>query len=147
MNPVSVENGDLLPEWVVEEVDPEKMKTMAAILRDPNPIHWDVDVVRSLGIGDRPVNQGPNNMAYVVNCLAAFAGGFDRVRSVHVRFNAHVFAGDRIVAGGRVTSVEYRDGGSEIECELWLRRGDDVVLAGSGSVFRPEPRARGEQAC
>ena len=72
--------GDPLPELVIDPVDPEKMKTMAALLRDPNPIHWDVDVVRQLGMGDRPVNQGPNNMAYLVNLLAAFAGGYERVR-------------------------------------------------------------------
>ncbi len=131
--------GDPLPDLVVERVDAEKMKTMALLLRDPNPIHWDVDTVRSLGMGDRPVNQGPNNMAYLVNMLATYAGGFDRVRGLRVRFLANVFADDRLVAGGRVTEVdEVAPGGScTVSCEIWLRRDgrdDDVVMAGTASV-------------
>ena len=62
--------GDALSERVIESVDAEKMKTMALLLRDPNPIHWDVGSVRELGMGDRPVNQGPNNMAYLGGMLA-----------------------------------------------------------------------------
>ena len=69
--------GDALPELVIDPVDPARMKTMAALLRDPNPIHWDLDAVRELGMGDRAVNQGPNNMAYLVNLLASYAGGLE----------------------------------------------------------------------
>lgn len=131
--------GDALTDLVVESVDAEKMKTMASILRDPNPIHWDVQAVRAFGMGDRPVNQGPNNMAYLVNMLAAFAGGFDRVRQLRVRFLANVFAGDRLVAGGRVTAVDAGSTDDErvVGCEVWLRRdGDeaDTVMAGTGVV-------------
>ena len=42
--------GTELPELVVA-VDTEKMKTMAVILRDSNPIHWDVDAVQGAGHG------------------------------------------------------------------------------------------------
>ena len=127
--------GDALPELVVDRVDAEKMKTMALLLRDPNPIHWDVETVRSLGMGDRPVNQGPNNMAYLVDMLARYAGGNDRVRGLRVRFLANVFAGDRLVAGGRVTGVD--DSMGELTCEVWLRRDgreDDLVMAGEARV-------------
>ena len=50
---------------VLARIDPAPMKTVAALLNDSNPIHWDVESVKSLGMGDRVVNQGPNNMAYV----------------------------------------------------------------------------------
>ena len=33
--------GDSIPEWVMPEVSAARMRTMAAILRDPNPVHWD----------------------------------------------------------------------------------------------------------
>src|SRR5262245_62328159 len=108
---------DPLPELVIESVDPERMKTMAALLRDPNPIHWDVESVRALGIGDRPVNQGPNNMAYLVNLLAAFAGGFEYVTALRVRFLGNVFAGDRLVAGGEITELD--DDGQTVHCAVW----------------------------
>jgi acyl dehydratase len=136
------EIGDALPPLAIESVDAEKMKTMASILRDPNPIHWDVGAVRDLGLGDRPVNQGPNNMAYLVNLLAGYAGGFDRVRRLQVRFLANVFAGDRLVAGGRVTGVDLGPGAGEVtvECDVWLRRDDDendTVMAGTAAVTVP----------
>ena len=138
--------GAALPELVVEHVDAEKMKTMALLLRDPNPIHWDVESVRSLGMGDRPVNQGPNNMAYLVDLLTRFAGGADRVRALQVRFVANAFAGDRLVAGGRVASVNQADDGEcLVECDVWLRRNgaeDDVVMAGTATVAMPAPPDR-----
>jgi acyl dehydratase len=129
--------GDALPEWTVDPVDAEKMKTMAALLADPNPIHWDVEAVRALGMGDRPVNQGPSNMAYVANMLAAWSGGHQHLRTLRVRFLANVFGGDRVVAGGRVIAVEPADGGTLATCEVWLRRGDDTVMAGEARVLLP----------
>jgi len=86
--------GAELEPFVVESVDAEKMKIMAAILQDPNPIHFDVDAVRKLGLGDRPVNQGPINMAYLMNVATAWAGGPEALRRFQVRFAGNVFAGD-----------------------------------------------------
>ena len=135
---MTVTAGDTLPELTIEHVDPEKMKTMAALLQDSNPIHWDVASVRRLGLGDRVVNQGPNNMAYVVNMLAAFAGGPENVLRLRVRFLDNVFAGDRLVAGGTVTEVTEET----IECDVWLAKdGDQPVLSGS-AVVRAKPQSR-----
>ena len=50
------------------------MKTMAAILRDPYPIHWDRQATAALGLGGRTVNQGPLNLGYIANMLMAWAG-------------------------------------------------------------------------
>ena len=44
--------GDPLPPLVVDAVGAEKMKILAAILRDPNMIHIDRDLIRSRGLGD-----------------------------------------------------------------------------------------------
>lgn len=141
--------GETLPELLIEAVDAEKMKTMAVLLRDPNPIHWDADTVRALGMGDRPVNQGPNNMAYLVNMLAGFAGGFELVRGLRVRFLANVFAGDRLVAGGVVTAVRSEAGHRVVDCDVWLRRDgdpDDTVMAGSATVVAAPLPANGVQS-
>ncbi|MCY3633599.1 MAG: MaoC/PaaZ C-terminal domain-containing protein [bacterium] len=124
--------GDELPRLVIESVDAEKMKTMAALLADSNPIHWDVDTVRELGMGDQPVNQGPNNLGYVMNMLGDWAGGAERIRQIRVRFLDNVFAGDRLEAGGTVTAVG--DDGS-IDCDVWLARdGTHPVLAGTATL-------------
>ena len=81
-----VSAGTALPVFEVEEVRPAAMKTMAVLLRDPNPIHFNPDVVAALGMGDRVINQGPTNMAYVVNMLVAWAGDPARIRALKVRF-------------------------------------------------------------
>lgn len=133
-----VEVGDELPERVIESVSAEKMKTMAALLGDPNTIHWDVDDVRRLGLGDRPVNQGPNNMGYVIDMLADWAGGPANFRRLKVRFLGNVFAEDRLVAGGKVTGVRPGSGGRLVDCDVWLaRNGTEAVLAGTATVLVP----------
>lgn len=65
--------GQAIPEWVMPEVSAERMRTMAAILRDPNPLHWDRDAVAALplGLGRRTINQGPLGLSYMVNMLHA----------------------------------------------------------------------------
>lgn len=83
-------------------VSPEKMKTMAAILQDPNPIHWDVEVVRALGMGDRPVNQGPINMSFLVNTITDWSGDPGALRAVTIRYQANVFGGDTVRCEGEV---------------------------------------------
>ena len=126
--------GELTP-VVIEEVPVEAMKTVAALLHDPNPIHFDVETVRALGMGDRPVNQGPNNMGYLVAMLAQAAGGREGVRRLRVRFLGNVFAGDRLVARGRVLSVEEQDGERLAEVEVWLERGEDErLLEGTATI-------------
>ncbi|MFD2396303.1 MaoC family dehydratase [Prauserella oleivorans] len=112
--------GTRLPQWTVPEVSAEKMKTTAALLRDPTPIHWDTDAVRAIGLGDRPINQGPLNMAYVMNMLAAFSGGHDRLRRLRVRFRGNVRAGDRVSASGVVTALREQDGELLCDCDVEL---------------------------
>lgn len=134
-----VQVGDELPRRIIESVSAEKMKTMAALLGDPNTIHWDVDDVRRLGLGDRPVNQGPNNMGYVIDMLADWAGGPANFRRLNVRFLGNVFAEDRLVAGGKVTGVRPDSGGQLVDCEVWLaRNGTETVLAGTATVLLPD---------
>lgn len=135
---MQAEPGTEVPPFVVDEVPVEPMKTVAALLRDSNPIHWDVDTVRALGMGDSPVNQGPNNMAYVANMLIAWAGG-DRgcVRAMRVRFLGNVFGGDRVAARGVVTGVREENGERLADVDVWLERGEDRVLDGSAVVRLP----------
>lgn len=141
---MDVQEGQQLPTWVVEAVPEEKMKTMALILRDPNPIHWDVEAVRHLGLGDRVVNQGPSNVAYVMNMLIEWVGDPASLRRLRVRFLGNVFGGDRLVAGGSVRTVRSDSNGLHVaDCEVWLERdGDTRVLDGTASVVLPNGRGK-----
>lgn len=128
--------GDDIPEWRAE-VGPEPMKTVAALLRDPNPIHWDVTAVTAAGLGDKPINQGPVNLAYLMNMLIAWLGDPACVRTVRVRFRANVYAGDTVRALGAVTALD-PDDDRLAECEIRLERDGDVVVAGTAVVRIPE---------
>lgn len=136
---MEIQVGTLIPVFRIDDVDAEKMKTMAALLRDPNPIHFDVDAVRALGMGERVVNQGPNNVGYVVNMLLAWLGDPAAIVTVQVRFRGNVFAGDRLEAGGEVTDIEDTDTARRATCDVWLDRDDGTrVVSGSAVVELPD---------
>jgi acyl dehydratase len=124
-----VELGEELPPLVIERVDADRMKLMAAILRDPNPIHFDPDRVRELGMGEKTVNQGPSNMSYLLNMVTRWSGGVPTLRSVAVRFLGNVFADDRVECRGRVVAIDAEAGQATLEVEASV--GDRQVLAGT----------------
>jgi len=131
--------GFEFPHYDVGVVDAEKMKTMAVLLQDPNPIHWDLSAVERLGLGSKLINQGPNNMAYVVNALVSWIGGIARFRGLKVRFHQNVFAGDRLTVVGRITDIYQVEVGELATCDVQLVRGDvensEIVMAGQASVI------------
>ena len=130
--PSDVLAGRALEPLVIESVDAGHMKTMAAILGDPNPIHFDAEVVRALGLGNRPVNQGPLNMAYLLELVSRFAGGPEAIGRFRARFLGNVFAGDRVVCTGTVTEVDEAAGTAELDLQAAV--GDRPVLVGSATV-------------
>lgn len=136
---MTVEVGTELPVRIVEKVDIAEMKTMAALLQDPNPIHWDPESTKSLGMGERTVNQGPINMAYVMNMLVAWADNDpSRLRGINLRFMANVFNGDKVTAGGTVTGVREVGGERLADCEVWLDvEGSGRALSGTATVALP----------
>lgn len=130
--------GFRIPPWTLEAVSPDKMKTFAAILRDPNPIHWDRDEVSAKGFGDRLINQGPINLGYILNGLMAWAGP-DSIRRIRVRFASNVLEGDRVEAAGEVTGIREIDGVKVADCIIWLTRQDgERALVGTASVTLPD---------
>lgn len=123
-SPVVGQGTPIVP-LVIDRVDAGRMKTMAALLRDPYPIHWDPDAVRAAGYGDRPVNQGPLNLAYVANMLMANFGERS-LRRLTVRFHGRVFAGDAVIAGGVLQPAA--NGEEQRTVAVWLDRERDGGL-------------------
>ena len=137
---MKVEIGDPIPAWTMECVTPERMKTVAAILRDPTPIHWDREATRALGFEGRLLNQSPINLGYVVNMLMAWAGP-TCIRRVRTEFPLPVFDGDRVTAGGIVTAIATEGDGTIAECELWLDRDDGSrTVAARAWIALPDDR-------
>jgi 3-hydroxybutyryl-CoA dehydratase len=104
------------PSWRLERVDAARMKILSLLLADPNPVHLDAEAARRLNIADREVNQGPSNMAMVVNMLLG-TWPDARLRRLRVRLLGQVLADDSIEVVGDVeksTGIE-RDG-NELQC-------------------------------
>jgi acyl dehydratase len=120
---VKVEVGDSIPSWTMENVTPERMKTVAAILRDPTPIHWDRSVTRAIGFDGRLLNQSPINLGYIVNMLIAWAGP-TCIRRLRTEFPLPVLDGDCVTAGGIVKAIDTKGDVAIAECEVWLDRND-----------------------
>jgi 3-hydroxybutyryl-CoA dehydratase len=106
--------GDSLPVWR-HRVEAAAMVPVAEILRDPNPIHLDPAAVAAIGLGDRVINQGPANLAYVVNMLAA-AFPDHRLEALESRFLANVRADDLVEAGGMIEAIDE----GRVTCDVWL---------------------------
>jgi 3-hydroxybutyryl-CoA dehydratase len=122
--------GDTLPPFTIESVSPEAMKQWAVFLADPNPIHLDAEVVKAKGLGDRVINQGPINVAYMMNMLMrAFPGG--RIAAMDSRFLDNVYGGDRATVTGKVAAIE----GGAVTCEFVLEiEGRGIVNSGTATI-------------
>ena len=126
--------GDRLTPMTIGPVSVEKMKILAAILRDPNTIHIDHDMVRERGLGDKTINQGPTNMGYVTTMLDENFGPGTLAR-LTIRFGTNVFEDDIVTAGGEVTATD----DTTITCEVWLDRQDASRAVAGTAVMRRTP--------
>jgi len=130
--------GTELAPRTVQAVREEDIRIMALLLRDSNPIHFDLDAVAEAGLGNRVINQGGATMAYVIDYVAECAGGRSAIRTIDCSFRANVFAGDDVVVGAVVRSVEVAGADTLVELEVWA----DVVggrraILGSAQVAWP----------
>ena len=98
--------------------DPGRMKLLSALVRDPNLIHLE---------GERPVNQGPMVMAWLLEA-AGHHGGY--LESFQVRFVTEILAGD--VVSCLVTQRRPTPHGVDLLLEARVH--DTVVAAAVASV-------------
>ncbi|SMC71521.1 MaoC family dehydratase [Lentzea albidocapillata] len=129
-----IQVGTRLPEHRVVAVDAEHIRQVALILRDTNPIHFDVGAVSAAGLGDREINQGGTTMAYVLDLLTKWAGSREALRTISCSFRANVFRGDDVVVGGEVTAVTRRDDELLVECEVWADANGRRAIKGTATV-------------
>lgn len=128
--------GDTIPEWDMPSVSAARMRTMAAILRDPNPLHWDRQAVAALplNLGERTINQGPLGLSYILNMLHAWAGP-TAVKRLVMRFPQVVLDGEHVTARGTVTAITQTDHGRIAHCAVQLEHAErGVLLEGEADV-------------
>jgi|SRR5215218_5169124 len=128
-----------LPAFEVPEITRDRMLEVMDVMGDVNPIHSDEALVKRLGLRGL-VNQGPANMAYVVNMLVRWAANPAAIRRLRFRFHVNVVPGDRPVARGRIVAAR-RDparGEELVDCEFWLELADGTrALSGTATLARP----------
>jgi acyl dehydratase len=125
--------GDEIPPWEMPVVEPARMRTMAAILRDPYSVHWDADANAAIGLPGRVINQGPLNLGYVVNMLMAWAGP-SSIRRLTVSFGSPVLDGDLVIAHGLVVALSFDNNEHRATCEIRLDRDGRSVVTGTAVV-------------
>ena len=131
---MSLSVGTELKPLHVARVSPDVMKAWAKFLHDPNPIHLDPAVVKAKGLGDRVINQGPCNLAWIISMLEAAIPG-STLDSLDVRYLDNVYAGEAVEAGGKVTEVAAERDSTIVSCEVWLRAvGRGLAIGGSARV-------------
>lgn len=133
---MNISVGDDIPGWDMPTVEAARMRTMAAILRDPYPVHWDRKANEQIGFGGRVINQGPLNLGYIVNMLHAWTGPAS-VRRLTVRFGPPVLDEDHVTAKGRVTAIDTVGDERRATCEVWLERDGQAIVTGSAVVALP----------
>lgn len=114
-------------------VSQEQVRAYAEAAGDPNPIHTDPDIARAFGF-PAPIAHGMLNLAIATEAVARWAGGFDRVASIAVRFSKPLIVGDTITVSGRVTEVDATTGIATLELDAVSDRGDRVLSNGRASV-------------
>jgi acyl dehydratase len=136
--------GDNIPPWEMSSVCPERMRTMAAILRDPNPLHWDRKAVAALplDLGERTINQGPLGLSYMINMLHQWAGQ-ESIKRFKMTFPQVVLDGDCVIAKGTINALRLLDattGNAKrkavADCDIWLEHAErGSLLIGSATVL------------
>ena len=95
------------------------MDTWAKILDDPNPIHLDVNSVKSLGLGDKTINQGPANIAYIMNMLEKNFPNSQIIKMNNKMTNS-ILEGELVNVSGQILNIKEKKSQLIISCTLKL---------------------------
>lgn len=105
----------------VEDLRGEDMKLVAALLQDPYPPHYDPRRAEELGYPGL-LNQGPSNLAYMLQPVVRELGAPSDLASFDVRFHDMVFEGETVTATATVESKTASDDGGIVEFGVVLTK-------------------------
>ena len=126
--------GQKLEKWsfVVRQ---ENLVTWSKVLNDPNPIHFDNSKVKELGFGNKCINQGPANIAYIINCISS---NFPEYRLIEIKnkLNGNVFSDDKITVDGQISNIENKKNYSFISLLLDLHTQNQNNVLSSNALIK-----------
>ena len=103
-----VQKGYELPSLTIGPIDRLNLIRMALFLHDANPAHLDRVYAQESGLKD-VIQQGPLNVAYLIQMLMEWAGPEARLIDVSMRFRANAHPGETLESRGKVLD-RYQDG-------------------------------------
>ena len=117
--------GFILKDWQFL-VPQESMNTWAVILDDPNPIHLDASAVKQVGLGDKTINQGPANIAYVLNMIEENFPN-SQILKMNNKMTDSVLEGDLVTVSGQIIEVKAKGNKFIASCSIKLTVGEDKI--------------------
>ena len=117
--------GHRLENWSFT-VTQENMNLWAEILDDPNPIHLDVNSVKLLGLGEKTINQGHANIAYIINAIN-YNFPDSEIIKLNNKMTDSILEGDKITVSGQIDNIIEESNKLIINCQLQLNVGQEKV--------------------
>jgi acyl dehydratase len=117
--------GDRLENWSFT-VTQENMNLWAEILDDPNPIHLDVNSVKLLGLGEKTINQGHANIAYIINAINHNFPDSEIIK-LNNKMTDSILEGDKITVSGQINNIIEESNKLIINCKLQLNVGQEKI--------------------
>ena len=114
-----------------QAIDRARLVRYAGASGDFNPIHWDEDFARSVGLPGVIVH-GMLSMAVAARAVSDFAGDPAAIRRLKVRFSAPLLPGQTLTVAGRVTSAE--DGRVRLAFSATGDTGERVLSKGEAEL-------------
>jgi meromycolic acid (3R)-3-hydroxyacyl-[acyl-carrier protein] dehydratase HadB len=107
---------------------------------DHNPIHLDDDFARMVGLPGT-IAHGMLDLGILVDAVARWAQGSERVASIGCRFSRPLRPGDTITCTGTVVEVDEESGTAVLSLEAVSDRGDRVLTNGRAEIRLAQPRS------
>ena len=117
--------GFTLKDWEFL-VPQESMDTWAVILDDPNPIHLDANAVKQVGLGNKTINQGPANIAYILNMIEENFPN-SQILKMNNKMTDSVLEGDLVTVSGHITEIKVEESQFVASCSKQLTVEEDKI--------------------
>jgi acyl dehydratase len=114
--------GEELAPLAIGEVTREIIAEYSRVSKDPNPMHTDEELAKSMGYRGIYA-QGMLGMAYLARYVVGVCG-VGKLRRIKVRFKTMTWPGERITCRARVTSVEQHGGIQRVTCDIHTENED-----------------------